>query len=194
MNSDKITKLENSIKLKKKIFGKNIWKNYAIVPPAIVMFGGILGIIYLYNIDKLISLHAIPFVFIFVLGTVWLKSVRKYIIDKKIENSSDFLLCLSISLLKEGGKTIILFSTGKNRNNKYYLEKEKKNILDQENTNKELLEVDNKPKQIGTTDIYIVQLPFSKKFSDKIENGHWIIFTGSNSIEFITRQELKKYA
>lgn len=193
MNSDKIAKLENSTKLKKKVFGRNIWKNYAFIPPSIVMFVGILGIVYLLNLDKLVSLYSIPFILIFFIGTIWLKSTKRYLVNQKIENTDEFLICLSIPFLTRDKKTVILFSSGKNRNNRYFLEKEKKDILADENIETILKNIDSKPKQINDTNIFITQLPLNKKFSGKIDNEYWIIFTGNNSIEFITQSELNKY-
>jgi len=191
MDSEKIKKLENSSKLKKKIFSKNVWKTYAIVPPAIVMFAGILGVVYLLNIDKLISLYAIPFAIIFGLGTIWLKSVRRYILNKRISENKEFLVCLAINFAKENKKTILLFSTGKNRNNKYYLEKEKKDL--ENNDAPDLSAISTTPMPIDNSDIHLVQLPLSKKFSGNADNDYWIVYTGNNSVEFLTQMELTKY-
>ncbi|MDL2214693.1 hypothetical protein LJC00_00700 [Dysgonomonas sp. OttesenSCG-928-M03] len=194
MNNNNIKELENSVKLKKRIFSKNIWKNYAIIPPAIVLFTGILGVVYLLNIDKLLTWYAIPFLVIFALGTIWLKSTRRYLINKKISDSNEFLICLSIPLIKKENKTIMLFSTGKNRNNKHYLEKEKKDILGYDLDGINLSHINNKPKQVNDSDIFIVQLPLSKKFSGKSQNEYWVIFSGADSIDFLTSSEINKHS
>ncbi len=193
MDSNDIKRLENNTKLKKKIFNKNIWKNYAIIPPAIVLFTGILGVVYLLNIDKLLTWYAIPFLVIFALGTIWLKSTRRYIINKKISDNKEFFICLSIPLIKKDNKTIMLFSTGKNRNNKYYLEKEKKDILDSENGTIDLSHVNTKPEPVNGSDIFIVQLPLAKKFSGKPDSEYWVVFSGVDSISFLTPSEINKY-
>lgn len=195
MNSDKIKKLENSEKLKKKIFGKDIWRNYAIIPPSLVLFSGITGLVYLLNIDKLISVYCIPFVIIFLLGTIWLKATQKYIIKKKTTDAETFILCLSIPLKEEGGETIMIFSTGKNRNNKHYLEKEKQDIL--QNPDIDLSGISQTVYQIDDSDIYLTTLPKIKKIiksTPTAGNHHWLIYTGNSKVNFFNESELNKYS
>jgi len=194
MNADKINKLEKNIKLKKKVFAKGVWKNYAIVPPSLVLFCGILGIVYLLNIDKLISLYSIPFIAIFIIGTIWLKAVRRHLINKRISDNDTFLACMAILFRKEGNKKTILFSTSKNRNNKYYLEKERKDLLD--NPHIDLSFVGKKAQNIAGTDIFLMELPASDKILKKRHNmndEYWLIYSGSGTIDFLSPEDLKGY-
>lgn len=194
MNTDKINKLENNIKLKKKILSKGVWKNYAIVPPSLVLFVGILGIVYLLNTDKLISLYSIPFILIFIIGTIWIKAVRRYIINKKISDNTTFLVCPAILFKKEGKKKAILFSIGRNRHNKYYLEKERKELLDNQ-TN--LSFSGKQARQIEGSDIFMMELPVTEKILKKRHNSndeYLVIYTGSGAIDFLSPDDLKKYA
>jgi len=192
MNNDKINKLEKSDKLKKKVFGKNIWKNYAILPPSLLLFIGIFGLIYLLNLDMLISLYSIPFVILFILGTIWFKATKKYLTNKKISESQLFVVCLAIPLIKEGKKTILVFSTGKNRNNKYYLEKEKKDLLEKQTDYININDITPTDKD----DIFLMPLPTTKRFqiaSNKPADEHWLIYTGKGKPYFLTSEDLRKY-
>lgn len=192
MNSDKISKLEKSPKLKKRIFGKSIWKNYAIVPPSLLLFVGIFGMIYLLNLDKLISVYTIPFAVIFILGTILFKATKRHIVTKRISDNETFIVCLAIPFVTEGKKATLLFSTSKNRNNKYYLEKEKQDLL------ADFINYNNKNSGIIPTnkeDIFLTSLPLTKKFStntNKSAEGYWLVYTGGNSVHFLTNDDIRK--
>lgn len=193
MNNDRIDKLEKSVKLKKKIFSKNIWKNYAIIPPALILFIGILGIVYLLNIDQLVSFYTIPFLIIFILGTIWLKAVRKYLINKKISETETFIVCLAIPFAQKGRDTILLFSTGKNRNNRHYLEKEKRELLE---TRTDYDIANTKIVPTPKEDIFLTNFPLNKKLSisaGKPADSYRIVYTDDNSIHFLTNDDLRKY-
>ncbi|MDU1903258.1 MAG: hypothetical protein E6772_00630 [Dysgonomonas sp.] len=190
MNNDKINKLEKNDKLKKKVFGKNIWKNYAMLPPSLLLFIGIFGLIYLLNLDLLISLYSIPFVILFILGTIWFKATKKYLINKKIAESQIFIVCLAIPLIKERKRTILVFSTGKNRNNKYYLEKEKKDLLEQQTDYININDITPTDKD----DILLTPLPATKKFQGtNSTDEYWLIYTGNEKPYFLTSENLRKY-
>lgn len=184
MNSDKIAKLESSQKLKKKILGKGIWKNYSFIPPSMVLFVGILGLIYLFRMDYLMTIYSIPFIVIFALGTVWFKATKKYLVSKKMEESTVFLVCMCLPLVKKDKKTIYFFSTGKNRNNKYYLEKEKKDLIERSD---DLVSFDERKQimQIDETDLYITAIQPPKK-SNQLNEIYWIIYSDNNIVSFLS--------
>jgi len=187
MNSDKITKLENSTKLKKKILSKGIWKSYSFIPPSLVLFVGILGLIYLFRMDYLLTNYSIPFVVIFAIGTIWFKSTKRYLVNKRIADSTVFLVCLCIPLKKSGKNTIFLFSTGKNRNNKYYLEKEKRDLLERYN-DLELFNEKDKAVKIDGTDLYtMITQPPKASGSDEI---YWIVYSGDENINFLSSKDI----
>jgi len=195
MNAEKISKLEKNVKLKTKIFGKNIWKNYAIIPPSLVMFTGLVGAIYLLNSDQLISLYVIPFVAIFLVGTIWLKATQKFLISRRVSENEIFRVCMAIPIFEDSKKSVLLFSTGNNRNNKYYLEKEKKELLN--NTDIETFDIKNNAININNEDLMLVPLPGSSKFAAskyKIDNIYWILYTGNQKVDFLTQTEINRYS
>ncbi|MEN9918423.1 MAG: hypothetical protein RL662_859 [Bacteroidota bacterium] len=193
MNNHDIERLEKNIQLKKKILGKNIWRNYAIVPPSLILFIGILGILSLYNMDKLFSLYTIPFIILFVLGTIWLKSTKKYLINKVILNNTSIQVCRTIPLITEDKKTVLLFSTNKNRNNKNYLEKEKGEIIKGEinikNIKKTSTPIDNSESKMILLPRFIQLL----KQRYTTSNEYWIAYINNQEIHFLSSKMITKH-
>jgi hypothetical protein len=200
MNADKLLKLEKNNQLKRKFYLKGIWRNYAFIPPTLILFASIFGILYLLNSDMLISLYAIPFIVIFIVGTIWLKATRKYLVDQKIASENTFLICTAIPLTKIKNQTIIIFSTGNSRHNKNYLERKKQEILTNDTSYINKLNINKLKKevqQLESTDIYLSVLsPISSiiKKGEKTNNKTYhIIYTTPYRISYILEQELKKY-
>ena len=200
MNADKIHRLEKNEKFRSKFYAKEVWKNYAIVPPSGVLFIALFGFLYLFNIDRLISLYAIPFIVLLLLGTIWLKATRKYIINQKLSEEKPFVICLSIPLMTKDGKTIMMFSTGNNRLNKYYLDKEKKEILGRMSSDADYLNFNLSKKSlfaISDTDIYLIYPSFSDRLLNKSKSltvNSYVIFDNSERIRYITLREMKSFS
>lgn len=200
MNADKIRRLEKNEKFRSKFYAKEVWKNYAIVPPSGVLFIALFGFLYLFNVDRLISLYAIPFIVLLLLGTIWLKATRKYIINQKLSEEKPFVICLSIPLMTKDGKTIMMFSAGNNRLNKYYLGKEKKEILERVLLNSDYLDFNSSKKSlfaIPETDIYLIYPSFSDRLLNKnrgLTVNSYVIFDNSEKIRYITPREMKSFS
>ncbi len=200
MNVDRIKQLEKDKKFRRRFYAKGVWRSYAIVPPSGVLFVALFGFLYLFNSDRLISLYAIPFVILLLLGTIWLKSTRKYIINQKISDNAPFAICLSIPLMKKNGKTIMMFSVGNNRLNKYYLENEKKEILDRFSQDADLSRFTSLGKRlvnIPETDIYLIFPSFSDRLSNKnkaLVVNQYVLFDNSENIRHITLREMESFS
>lgn len=199
MNTDKIQQLEKNDKFKRKFYSKEVWRSYAIVPPSGILFVALFGLLYLFNIDKLISLYAIPFIILLLLSTVWLKAIRKYIIDQKISESNVFIICLSIPLIIEHGKTIMIFSVGSNRLNKHYLEKKKKEVLEKLEVDSNFVDLTSSNKSlisIESSDIYIIRPSSVDRFLNKSKMGtvnRYVVFDNSAKIQYITEREMARF-
>lgn len=197
MDVNKIKKLESNNKLKKKIYGKGIWKSYSFIPPTLVLFVGILGIVYLLQTDRLLTWHSVPFFAIFIIGTVWFKATKKYLVEKRISEAKYFLICHSIPLVKKDKDTIFIFSTGNNRNNKYYLEKEKKDILE-EYPNFDFVNIKNKAIKLEEENLYLTIPSSLKKVTSKggsqSADGYWLVYSDGGNVDFLTADELNRYA
>ena len=193
MNTSQLTKLEKNKKFRKKITSEGIWKNYAFVPPSILLFISIFGLVYLLNIDLLVSLKAIPFAIIFLLATLWFKSVRKYIINKKITEQDFFQICLATPLFEEADNTILLFATNNQRHDQNYLEKQKNLILNNTEIKTTISDV-----KIERLDFFKVGLPNSKNnlFVTKIKKikktSKCIIIYTNNNIIYTNESKLMK--
>lgn len=200
MNADKIHRLEKDKKFRKKFYAKELWKSYAIVPPSGILFVALFGFLYLFNMDRLVSAYAIPFVILLILGTIWLKATRKYILNQKISDNEPFAICLTIPLMKKDGKTIMMFSAGNNRLNKYYLEKEKKEILMRFESDPDYVNFTSAKKSlqpIPDTDIYIIHPSFSDRISNKsrtITVNRYVVFNNSESIRYITPRGIESFS
>lgn len=200
MNADKLQQIEKNKKVRRKFYSKEIWKSYAIVPPSGVLFIALFGFLYLFNNDLLISWYAVPFVVLLILGTVWLKATRKYIINQKISDNKTFMICLSIPLTKMNGKTIRVFSAGNNRHNKYYLEKEKKYVLERIESDPSFLKFVSSHKSVQAipdTDLYIIYPLFSDRVSNKNRAttvNQYVVFDNSGRIKNISLRELESFS
>ena len=139
MSTYNLSNIEKNKKFKSYILNKNIWKNYAFIPPALVLFTGLLGLVYLYKNEIIISWYSIPFIIVFALGTIWFKATKKYLLNKKINETESFLVCATSVLFTKGSKSIVLFTTNKNRHNQNYIEKQKDEILGKIDFSKELI-------------------------------------------------------
>ncbi|PXV63369.1 hypothetical protein CLV62_11486 [Dysgonomonas alginatilytica] len=199
MNSDKLQRLEKNKKFRKKFYNKEVWKNYAIIPPSVILFASLFGILYLFNLDRLVSLYTIPCLILLVLGTIWLKAARRYILTQSISDDKTFLICPIISLMNKEGKTIRMFSVGNNRHNKNYLEKKKKEILDSISGDFSALDLTSKAglQLIPNTDVYIVTPSFSDRIANKnakMSVNTYAIFDNSDKIRYINLRELESFS
>ncbi|SHG20240.1 hypothetical protein [Dysgonomonas macrotermitis] len=129
MEVEKIKNLEQNKAFKRSFFSKSVWRKYALFPPALVLFVALFGVVYLYNMDQLISYYCIPFLVVLLLATIWFKSTRKYLINQELNNGESFQICLVLPLKKEKGIQYKVFTPGANRLNRYFLEKKQKELL-----------------------------------------------------------------
>ncbi|MFR9165320.1 MAG: hypothetical protein ACLVKO_03455 [Dysgonomonas sp.] len=78
MKSDSLSKLEKNVSFKKKHLPKYFWlKNGSVYLPFLVLFFALFGLVYLLNYDMLLTVRAIPFALLFVIGAIWLKVAKR---------------------------------------------------------------------------------------------------------------------
>lgn len=165
-----LKKIENNTKIKKKYLPKHFWlKSGGIYPPSIFLFFALFGLVYLLNYDLLLTFYAIPFVVLFLLATIWLKTTKKYILNKLFAEEGTYLVCLS-AVVKEDDKLITsVFTTNSTRHNKYFARDlakqiQESNIIDSDlftnrkgiEKNKAVLVVDEN--NLLPSNVYIVHL------------------------------------
>ena len=77
MKANDYAKLEKDYDFKRHYFNNTFWwKTLLMVPPICFLFVGLVGIIYLFNSDMLVSWYIIPYLFLFTVGTIWLKALK----------------------------------------------------------------------------------------------------------------------
>lgn len=131
MKGTNLKKTENDNKIKKRYLPKFFWlKNGAIYPPSIFLFFSLFGLVYLLNYDLLLTFYAIPFVVLFFLATIWLKTTKKYTLNKLLADEDAYLVCLSAAVKEEGKVVTSVFTTGSTRHNKYFVRDLAKQIQD----------------------------------------------------------------
>lgn len=200
MNTDRIQQLEKNKKFKRKFYAKEVWKNYAVVPPSGILFIALFGFLYLFNVDRLVSLYTIPFIVLLIVGTIWLKATRKYILNQKLLDDNSFAICLTVPLMQKNGRTIMMFSAGNNRLNKYYLEKEKKEILKRFEDNPNYVDFTsskNSLQIIPDTDIYVIYPSIIDRILNKSKSltvNRYVIFNNSKKIKYVTLRGMESFS
>lgn len=123
MKANDLRKLETDNKFKKKHLPKLFWLTQAgIYPPASVIFIALIGLVYLLNSDMLISYYAIPFAVLLLLGAIWLKATKKYVLKALFAKEDSFLVCISSEVDKDDKFSYLVFSTSDKRHNQYQVD------------------------------------------------------------------------
>lgn len=192
-----LKKLEKNKGLKRNFYSKGIWRNYALFPPALVLFMSLFGVVYMYNNDMLVSLNCIPFIITLLLGTVCFKSTRKYLIKKEVESERPFEISYAIPLIKEGRKSFWLLALGANRHNKYFLTKKKNEILSEWESYKEgtLSVKKNMLVNVDEKDVFVCLLSDNKKLMSRglVQEEAYLIYTGQDDVKSILSRDLRSY-
>ncbi len=126
LKAEDYAKLEKDVKFRRSYYSATKWwKNPALIAPIILMFGGLVGIMYLFNMDKLISLSVIPYLLLFAVGTILFKAIKMNLQKRKMAESGSFHICLAIPVEDRNGYTYAVFTNDTHRYNKHYI----KNLL-----------------------------------------------------------------
>lgn len=127
MKSSDYIKLEKDNSFKGKYLRMTWWwKTPLIIAPILILFTGIIGLIYCLNSNLLLSLYAIPYIIVFLLGTIWFKAVKKHILKSKLNENNAFKVCISKRFATINGYVYLLFTNGQKRHNEYFIN----NIVD----------------------------------------------------------------
>jgi len=133
MNTSDLVKLESNKALKKDYLNKTPWwKTILIVPPICFLFIGLAGLLYLFKVEMLISLYAIPFVILFAIGTIWLKTLKRHIVNTSITAQGSFLTCASRSIHSDANHAYLVFVTTPQRHYEHYISKLVKSLTEEE--------------------------------------------------------------
>ncbi len=133
MNTSDLVKLENNKKLKKDYLNKTPWwKTILLIAPIAFLFLGLAGLLYLYKADMLISYFSIPFVIVFAIATLWLKSVKRHIVNTKLSMPGSFLACTAKAVETDSQYAYFIFVTSAQRHYDHYISKLAKNLSNED--------------------------------------------------------------
>ncbi|WP_163356864.1 hypothetical protein [Dysgonomonas sp. 25] len=135
MKAADCVKLEDKTIFKKEYLKQTgWWKNYSFIPPSLLLFLGLAGLIYLTKAEMLVTFYSIPFVLVFLLGTIWMKAVKKHIRDAKFNHPETFRVCLAQPVTTINGYTCLVFTLGQKRHNAFFAKQLAEEISVDENT------------------------------------------------------------
>jgi hypothetical protein len=121
--------LEKDYNFKKSYLNKTLWwKNLSMLPPVLIMFVGLAGLLYLFQYDKLYSLYAIPYILLFAIGTIWLKAIKKYLQKAAMAVPEAFHVCLAATIGEKKDILYAAFVNNTRRYDKYYITNLARNI------------------------------------------------------------------
>lgn len=122
MKPQDYAKLEGDYSFKRSYLSKTPWwKTILIIAPICLLFVGLAGIIYILKQDMLVSLYTIPYLALFVVGTIWLKAIKRHIFKTKINTPDSFLVCLARPIHEKDNKVFSVFTIDSHRHNSYYI-------------------------------------------------------------------------
>jgi hypothetical protein len=129
MKSSDYAGLEKDYDFKRSYFNNTLWwKTLSVLPPVLLLFVGLAGIIYLFKSGMPVSLYIIPYLLLFTIGTIWLKAAKRHILKVSIAVEGAFHICLAAPI---GDKDEYIYAALVNdirRHDKYYITNLAKNM------------------------------------------------------------------
>lgn len=129
MRAEDYAKLEKDYSFKRSYLNNTPWwRNILMIPPILLLFIGLAGILYLFHLDKLVSLYIIPYLVLFVIGTILLKAIKRHIQKTKMTETGAFHVCLAKPIWEKSGLVYVVFVNDTHRHNKHYINNLASNI------------------------------------------------------------------
>ena len=120
MKPNDYAKLEKDYSFKKSYLKNTLWwKTILMLPPVCFLFVGLIGILYLFNNEMLASWYIIPYLAFFVIGTIWLKAMKRHIQKTMMATEGSFHVCLAKSIGEKDGYVYSAFTNDSRRHDKY---------------------------------------------------------------------------
>lgn len=197
MKPNDYAKLEKDYSFKKSYL-KNTpwWKTILMLPPVCFLFVGLIGILYLFNNEMLASWYIVPYLAFFVIGTIWLKAMKRHIQKTMMATEGSFHVCLAKSIGEKDGYVYSAFTNDGRRHDKYNIINIAKGLsLD------EILSKQNEPfkkktvlvqDEVNGTNIYIrayFNNDITKRNPDWRENELFPVLYISDKYTFIVKKK-----
>lgn len=97
------------------------WKTPAVIAPLVLLSAGVFFLIYLLKLDLLLSWHSIFYIAIFLLGTIWFKSLKRHFFKTKLEDPNSCKVCLGKPFHVDKGYSYIVFNNNQKRHNHHFI-------------------------------------------------------------------------
>lgn len=124
MKPSQYKELENDKSFKRYYLNKTLWWiNYLFVAPALLLFIGLAGIMHMGYSDRLWNWYAIPYIAVFLIGTIWLKAIKKHVQGKILEDRDIYLVCAAQAVFDTDGRYYFIFSKDSKRHNEVLINK-----------------------------------------------------------------------
>lgn len=111
------------------ISGLPWWKNTSLIAPVVLMFAGLVGIVYLLNNDMLLTWYIAPYLLLFAIGTMIFKALKRHIQNEMMAVPDSFLVCLARSVEGKNGLVYFAFMKGGHRHNLHQIKNVAKDTL-----------------------------------------------------------------
>lgn len=192
--------LEKDKKFKRYYLSKTLWWiNYIFVPPSLVLFIGLAGVMHMGYNDKLYTWTALPYILVFVLGAIWLKAAKHNVQGKILDDDSKFLACAACSVFSAKGKYFFIFSTDSKRHNENRINKLAEELTEDSFSEEQKKEAEKSPVEISIpkddSKIYLKAITINKVKRANIANlGTGItplLYLSSKDIFVIRNKDLK---
>ena len=122
MKVDDCVKLEKDRAFKYEYLRRTAWwKTILLIAPSLFLFLGLFGMVYLLKLDLLISWYTLPFGVLFVIGTIWLKAIKKHIQKTKVDDAANFHVCMAKTIGIKDGYVYFIFANNEKRHNEHYI-------------------------------------------------------------------------
>lgn len=200
MKPNDYAKLEKDNNFKKNYLKETTWwKSVLVVAPACLLFIGLAGMLYLFHLDKLLSLYIIPYVLIFLIGTIWLKAIKKHLQKTIMTKPNSFQICIAVPIEEKNGYMCAAFVNDTHRYNKHYvnnivtnLSEDELSMIDDKTLRREAVVFHNEE---TNADFYVKEFPIKelnkRNVSWREEECFEMLFIDEKTTPIIWKKDLK---
>lgn len=200
MKPSQYKELENNKSFKRYYLNKTLWWiNYLFVAPALLLFIGLAGIMHMGYSDRLWSWYAIPYIAVFLIGTIWLKAIKRHVQTKILEDRNMYLICAAQAIFEAEGRYYFIFSKDSKRHNEVLINKLAGELSKESFTRDEIQRAKKQMVEISTseeeTQIYLKGISVNKVNRANVRNIKEgitpLLYVSSKEIFVVRNKDLK---
>lgn len=203
MKPSQYQELEKNKEFKKYYLNKTLWWiDYLFVPPALLLFIGLAGILHMSYNDRLWSFFSLPYILVFFLGAVWLKSIKRNVQNKILAEDDKYLVCAGRVLFDAEGRYFFIFSKDSKRYNETLINKLGETLseesFDREMIQKAKTEAVEIPLPEEDTPIYLKAIHVNKVLRANRQNVRTgvtpLLYISPKEVFVVRSKDLKKFS